>query len=90
MRTLSKFTVGYVCVSVMTLALGASAAFAQTTGPAPYSASEAASDTTGFIGTLTGGLAPLIIAIAGGVVGLVILSWGIKTVFRKVTHSARV
>ncbi len=89
MRTLSKFSVGYVCVSVVTLALGASAAFAQT-APTPYSASQAASDTTGFIGTLTGGLAPLIVAIAGGVVGLVILSWGIKTVFRKVTHSAKV
>ncbi len=89
MRTFSKFTVGYLCVSVCTLAFAASSALAQTP-PAPYSASQAASDTTGFIGTLTGGLAPLIVAIAGGVVGLVILSWGVKTVFRKVTHSAKV
>lgn len=79
-----------VFAAITAVMLTATAAYAQVTPPEPYSAADAVTDSTGFIGTLTEGIVPVMLAVAGGIVGLVVLSWGLKTVFRKVRGAARV
>ncbi len=80
--------------SVLSVLLMAGAAFAQTTTTAPYTGNPVAdgaraqTDVLGFLGTLVSTVAPVLIAIALGVVGIFILGWGIRMVFHKVRSSA--
>ena len=54
----------------------------------PYPAASAVADSTSYIGDLTSGLVPTLLAIATGIVGITVLSWGIRTVFHKVRGAA--
>jgi hypothetical protein len=54
----------------------------------PYDASAAAAAATNFVGQLTGGLVPVMVAIAGGIVGIAVLGWGLRVVFSKVRSAA--
>jgi len=67
--------------------LWATTAYAQV-APTPYSASTAKTDSTDYIGQLTNGLVPVMLAIVGGTVGIIVLGWGLRTVSHKVRGSA--
>jgi len=85
----SKLGAAIVFVPTMIVVLATNALAATSTTP-PYTASSAKNDTVNFVGELTGGTAPIMLAVAGACIGVVLLSWGIKTVYRKVTHTAKV
>lgn len=77
-------------VMALSLALAASPAFAVGgyTGVPATDATQAQSDILGFLGTLVSAMAPVLIAVAGGVIGVFLLGWGIRTVFHKVRGAA--
>lgn len=56
----------------------------------PYTPATALTDATSFAGTLTSSAAPVVLAIAGAVIGLMLLGWAIRTVFSKVRRYAKV
>jgi hypothetical protein len=89
-----KLSVGAVVTFVMVL-VPAVAAFA--TSPSPGGAytgvfsndgPQAQADIISFLGNLVSTIAPVLIAIALGVIGIIILAWGIRLVFSKVRGAA--
>lgn len=86
MKRVTKVGVAAVLGVVASIVTG-SAAFAQT-APAPYATTQAVTDSTTYIGQLTSGLVPIMLAIAGGIIGISILGWGLRTVFHKVRGAA--
>lgn len=82
-----RYAVGLV-VALSTVVV-ATAAYAGTyTGTASTDATQAQSDILSFLGTMVSSIAPVLIAVALGVIGIVILGWGIRTVFHKVRGAA--
>ncbi len=76
-------------LSTVFVVLMAGAAFAGTyTGVPSTDGPQAQSDILSFLGTLVSTVAPVLIAVALGVVGIFILGWGIRMVFHKVQSSA--
>jgi hypothetical protein len=83
----SKLVIGTV-VCLSTLLVAAPAFAVGYTGVPADDATQASTDILAFLATMVSAIAPVFIAVAGGVVGITILAWGIKTVFRKVRGAA--
>lgn len=80
---LSKFNKSTVAVAtvVLTLLGTAGAAFA-----VPY---DPTSDVTTLAGNAVSTMGPIVVALAGAVVGLAILAWGLRAVFRMIGSGGR-
>lgn len=73
-------------VSLVVFVMGATAASA--TSDTSYTAAEAKTAAEGFLGQLVSGVAPILLSVAGGVIGLLVLGWAIRLVFSKVRSFA--
>lgn len=60
----------------------AAPAFAQTAST--YTPTNASTDVTNFAGTTFASVAPMLLAVAGALIGIVLLVWGIRVVLHKV------
>jgi hypothetical protein len=84
----SKLVVGSMITASLVLLSSPAWAVTTYTGVPAHDGASASTDILAFLGTMVSAIAPVFIAVAGGVVGITILAWGIKTVFRKVRGAA--
>ncbi len=94
-RLLTPARLGVAVTAFMTTLLVATAAFATAPSPGgPYTGvysndgPQAQADILDFLGKLVSTIVPVLIAIALGVIGLIILAWGIRLVYSKVRGAA--
>lgn len=85
-----KVAVGVALIPTVIYAFAMSAFATPPPTTPPYTSTQAVSDTRSFIGDLSNPTSQIMLAVAAGIIGITLLGWGIKTVYRKVTHNAHV